>query len=160
LLWLPLVALSVLLFLKMSFFHHLSIYVVFAPTLGMTSLLLVFVSFLVIASFWLGYRGNRDWTEYATFTLLTLLTVLTPLLLLQVAILARLNSKISTNTLFAPWSLWLSGLVLCTACHVCTSLAAAPSAPMEHLTRPWRHAERDPHSDTELLLPPTTTGIV
>mmetsp|Transcript_5313 Transcript_5313/g.19999 ORF Transcript_5313/g.19999 Transcript_5313/m.19999 type:complete len:495 (+) Transcript_5313:84-1568(+) len=160
LLWLPLVSLSVLLFLKLSIFESLSMYAVFAPTLGMTSLLLVFVSFLVIASFWLGYRGNRDWTEYATFTLLTLLTVLIPLLLLQIGILAYLQGKLSTNTLFAPWTSWLACLTLCTACQVGSSVFASSALPADALTRPWRHHDRDPHSDTELLLPPTTTGIV
>jgi len=154
LLWLPLVSLSVLLFLRISTLMELPVYVVFAPTLGVTCLLLVFVGFLVVASFWLGYRGNRDWTEYATFTLLTMLTLLLPLLLLQCLILAYLSGKISTETMFIPWVLWLSSLLLCTIWHICISCAATPpGAPIDQLSRAWRQQDRDPQSDTEMLLP-------
>jgi len=159
LLWMPLVSLSVLLFLRISTYKQLPIYAVFAPTLGVTCLLLIFVGFLVVASFWLGYRGNRDWTEYATFTLLTMLTLLLPLLLLQCAILAYLSGKISTDAVFIPWVLWLSSLLLCTIWHICTScFAAQPSASMDHLTRAWRQQQqdRDAQSDTEMLLPPNS----
>lgn len=159
LLWLPLVSLSILLYLKISVVPSLPFYAVFAPTLGVTSLLLIFVGFLVVASFWLGYRGNRDWTEYATFTLLTMLTVLLPFLLLQLGVLARLSDKISNDMVFIPWVIWLSCLLLCTLWHVIASLAVAPGTPIDQLGRPWRHLDRDSHSDTELLLP-STTGIV
>jgi len=158
LLWLPLVSLSVLLFLKFSVLPDLPWFTVLSPTLGVTTLLLVFVGFLVVASFWLGYRGNRDWTEYATFTLLTMLMVSLPLQVLQLAILARLTEKVGNNWMFGPWAVWLSSLLICTIWHVVTSLAT-PGAQLDYFARPWRSLDREPHSDTELLLPPTT-GIV
>mmetsp|Transcript_122729 Transcript_122729/g.261916 ORF Transcript_122729/g.261916 Transcript_122729/m.261916 type:complete len:438 (-) Transcript_122729:129-1442(-) len=155
LLWLPIVSLSVLLFLRLSVLPQIPAYAVFAPSLTVTSLLLIFVGFLVVASFWLGYRGNRDWTEYATITLLTMLTVLLPILVFQFAILGYICGVVSTNLVFLPWVLWLSGLLLCATWHIFTPLAGAPSAPMDHLTRPWRNQQdRDSQSDTELLLPP------
>lgn len=156
LLWLPAVALSVLLFLRFSVLPQLPPYAIFAPSLVVTGVLLIFVSFLVVASFWLGYRGNRDWTEYATITLLTMLTLLLPLLLFQFAILGYLSGKISTDGVFLPWVLWLAGLLFCAIWHIFTPLASTSSAPMDSLTRPWRQTqERDSQSDTELLLPPT-----
>lgn len=153
LLWLPLVLLSVLLFLRTSVLPHLPALVVFAPSLSISALLFVFVGFLVVASFWLGYRGNRDWTEYATITLLTLLTLLLPLLLFQFAILGYLSGKVSLNWVFSPWVVWLVGLLVCAIWHVFTPLAVAPSVPIDHLSRPWRQQDRDSHSDSELLLP-------
>jgi len=156
LLWLPLVSISVLLFLRLSVLPHLPAYAVFAPSLGVTCLLLLFVGFLVVASFWLGYRGNRDWTEYATIMLMTMLTLLVPLIIFQLAVLAYLSGHISTDSVFLPWILWLSCLLACAVWHIFTPLAVTPSVPIDHLTRPWRaHQERDPQSDTELLLPPT-----
>lgn len=158
LLWLPTVSLSVLLFLKLSILPQLSPYIIFAPSLVVTSLVLVFVGFLVVASFWLGYRGNRDWTEYATVTLLTLVTLLLPLLLFQIAILGYLNGHVSTDFVFLPWVLWLSCLLICAIWHIFMPLAVAPAVPpIDHLTRPWRQQnDRDMSSDTEqLLLPPT-----
>mmetsp|Transcript_119568 Transcript_119568/g.386020 ORF Transcript_119568/g.386020 Transcript_119568/m.386020 type:complete len:436 (-) Transcript_119568:139-1446(-) len=154
LLWLPLVALSVLLFLRFSVLPELPAYAIFAPSLGVTGLLLIFVGFLVVASFWLGCRGNRDWTEYATITLLTMLTLLLPLLLFQFAILGYLSGSISTDGVFLPWVLWLCGLLLCAIWHIFTPLPTSPSGRID-LTRPWRQQDRDPQSDTELLLPPT-----
>mmetsp|Transcript_44174 Transcript_44174/g.127789 ORF Transcript_44174/g.127789 Transcript_44174/m.127789 type:complete len:439 (+) Transcript_44174:87-1403(+) len=158
--WLPSVALSALLFLRLSVLPQLPPYAIFAPSLVVTGLLLIFVSFLVVASFWLGFRGNRDWTEYATITLLTLLMLLLPLFLLQLALLAYMSGKLSTDGIFIPWIVWLSLLLLCAVWHIFTPLAASPSVPIDHLTRHWRrqHRERDPPSDTELLLPPA--GIV
>lgn len=154
LIWLPTVLLSVLLFLKLSTFPKLPAYVIFAPSLGTTSLLLLFVVFLVLASFWLGYRGNRDWTEYATVTLLTLLTLLLPLFLFQLAVLGYLSSRISTDLMFLPWVLWLSGLCTCALWHIFMPLAVAPSVPpIDHLTRPWRQTERDAQDMEMLLLP-------
>jgi len=161
LLWLPTVSLSVLLFLRLSFLHELPAYAIFAPSLIVTSLVLLFVGFLVVASFWLGYRGNRDWTEYATVTLLTLLTLLLPLLLFQMAILGYLSGRVSTDVVFLPWVLWLSCLLICAIWHIFMPLAVAPTVPpIDHLTRPWRQQQdRDMNSDTEqLLLPPT--GLV
>jgi len=159
LLWAPLVCVSVLLYLKLSVVRDLPFYIVIAPSLGVTSALLLFVSFLVVASFWLGYRGNRDWTEYAIFALLTLLTVLVPLLLLQLACWARLDSRISNNTLFLPLVLWLSGLLICAIGHVLATLCGHGVSPGEHLGRPpWRQQDRDDYFDTELLLPPTAIG--
>jgi len=157
LLWMPLVSLSVLLFLRFSAFPQLPAYAVFAPSLGVTGLLLVFVSFLVVASFWLGYRGNRDWTEYATITLLTLLLLLLPLLLFQFAVLGYMSGKLSADGVFLPWIIWLSLLLICAIWHIFTPLASSPSVPIDHLPRSWRRHRgggRDPHSDTELLLPP------
>jgi hypothetical protein len=158
LLWLPTVTLSVLMFLKLSVFQDLSPYIIFAPSLVVTTLVLLFVGFLVMASFWLGYRGNRDWTEYATVTLLTLVTLLLPLLLFQLAILGHLDGHVSTDFVFLPWVLWLSCLSICAVWHIFMPLAAAPTVPpIDHLTRPWRQQnDRDMQSDTEqLLLPPT-----
>jgi len=158
LLWLPAVSLSVLLFLRLSVLPRLSAYAILAPSLGVTGVLLLFVGFLVVVSFWLGYRGNRDWTEYATIPLLTMLTVLLPLLLLQLAFLGYLSGKVSIDGVFLPWVLWLTGLLLCSVWHIFTPLTTSPigQVPIDHLTRPWRqHHERDAQSDTELLLPPT-----
>jgi hypothetical protein len=166
LLWLPTVSLSVLLFLRLSILPDLTPYAIFAPSLTVTALVLLFVGFLVVASFWLGYRGNRDWTEYATVTLLTLLTLLLPLLLFQIAILGYLNGHVSTDFVFLPWVLWLSCLFLCAVWHIFMPLAVAATVPpIDHLTRPWRQhqqQDRDMLSDTEqLLLPPTgITGMV
>lgn len=159
LLWLPTVSFSALLFLRLSILPGLSSYAIFAPTLTVTALVLLFVSFLVVASFWLGYRGNRDWTEYATVTLLTLLTLLLPLLLFQVAILGYLNGHVSTDFVFLPWVLWLSCLFLCALWHIFMPVTVAATVPpIDHLTRPWRQQQlqdRDMLSDTEqLLLPP------
>lgn len=159
LLWLPTVSLSVLLFLRLSILPHLPAYVIFAPSLVVTSLVLFFVGFLVVASFWLGYRGNRDWTEYATVTLLTLITLLLPLLLFHIAILGYLNGNVSTDFVFLPWVVWLACLLMCAVWHIFMPLAVAPTVPpIDHLTRPWRHHDRDVSSDTEqLLLPPAGT---
>merc|ERR1719327_1169579 len=144
---------SLLLFLKLSVWPGLSPYAIFAPTLIITTLVLIFVGFLVVASFWLGYRGNRDWTEYATVTLLTLLTLLLPLLLFQLAILGYLSGKVSTDFVFLPWVLWLSCLFICAVWHIFMPLAVAPTVPpIDHLTRPWRQQQqhdRDMQSDTE-----------
>jgi len=163
LLWMPVVSLSILLFLRLSILPHLSLYLIFAPSLTIASLVLVFVGFLVLASFWLGYRGNRDWTEYATVTLLTLLTLLLPLLLFQIAILEYLNGSISTDFVFLPWVLWLSCLFVCAVWHIFMPLATPPAvAPIDHITRPWRHQQRGgdlQHSDTEQLLPPPTSMV-
>jgi len=154
LIWLPTVLLSVLLFLKLSTLPRLPAYAIFAPSLGTTCLLLLFVVFLVLASFWLGYRGNRDWTEYATVTLLTLLTLLLPLFLFQLAVLGYLSGRISTDLMFLPWVLWLSGLCACAFWHIFMPLAVAPSVlPIDHLTRPWRQTERDAQDMEMLLLP-------
>lgn len=160
LLWLPMMLLSLLLFLKLSTLPKLPPSVIFAPSLSVTCMLLVFVSFLVLASFWLGYRGNRDWAEYATVTFLTLLTLLLPLLLFQLAILGFLSGQLSTKEVFMPWIIWLSSLLVCTIWHIFMPLAVAPNIPpIDHLTRPWRmQHDRESQSDTELLLPPT--GIV
>lgn len=165
LLWLPVVSLSVLLFLKLSIFPQLSPYVIFAPSLAVASFVLLFVAFLVVASFWLGYRGNRDWTEYATVTLLTLLTLLLPLLLFQVAVLGYLNGNVSTDFVFLPWVLWLACLFICAVWHIFMPLAAAPAvAPIEHITRPWRQQQHRGggadlgYSDTEQLLPPALSA--
>lgn len=155
LLWLPAVSLSVLLFLRLSVFPQLTPYAIFAPSLVVTTLVLLFVGFLVVASFWLGYRGNRDWMEYAMVTLLTLLTMLLPLLLVQVAILGYLSGKVSTDAVFLPWVLWLSCLLVCAIWHIFTPLAAQPTvSPIGHLTRPWRQQpdRGDLQSDTEQLL--------
>lgn len=157
--WLPAVSLSVLLFLKVSLLKQLPVYTIFLPSLVVTGLLLVFVGFLVAASFWLGIQGNRDWTEYATITLLTLVMLLLPLFLFQLALLAYMTGKLSIDGIFVPWIVWLSLLLLCAVWHIFTPLAASPSVPIDHLTRHWRqHRDRDPHSDMELLLPPA--GIV
>mmetsp|Transcript_63374 Transcript_63374/g.137962 ORF Transcript_63374/g.137962 Transcript_63374/m.137962 type:complete len:439 (-) Transcript_63374:19-1335(-) len=156
LLGLPAVSLSVLLFLRLAAFPQMPAYVIFAPSIGVTCLLLIFVGFLVVASCWLGWRGNRDWTEYAAIMLLTMLSLLLPLLLFQLAILAHLNGRLSANGIFLPWLLWLLGLLAWAAWHACTPLALAPTVPIDHLTRPWRQPEREPQSDTELLLPPMT----
>eukprot|EP00929_Paragymnodinium_shiwhaense_P051711 TRINITY_DN25982_c0_g1_i1.p1 TRINITY_DN25982_c0_g1~~TRINITY_DN25982_c0_g1_i1.p1 ORF type:complete len:451 (+),score=75.91 TRINITY_DN25982_c0_g1_i1:173-1525(+) len=161
LLWLPVVSVSILLFLRLSYFHELPAYAVFAPSLAATGLLLVFVTFLVIASFWLGYRGNRDWIEYAAITLLTLVTLLLPLLLIQLAVLGYLSGDLSINYVLMPWVLWLSGMLACSMWHICSPLSAAPSVPpLDRLTRPWRAqlGQQPDHdsvqSDAELLLPP------
>lgn len=164
LLWLPVVALSALLFLRLSVFHHMPMYIVFLPSLGATSLLLLFVGFLVVASFWLGYRGNRDWTEYAAVTLATLLTLLLPLLLLQFAVLGYLTGRLSANNMLIPLVVWLSGMLVCAAWHMCTPLSASPIVPpLDRLTRPWRQgqAEREQReqSDTELLLSPLAGAV-
>mmetsp|Transcript_35813 Transcript_35813/g.82197 ORF Transcript_35813/g.82197 Transcript_35813/m.82197 type:complete len:433 (+) Transcript_35813:108-1406(+) len=156
LLWAPVVISSVLLFLRLSILPTLSVDVIFAPSLTVTTLSLLFVGTLVIASFGLGCRGNRDWTEYATVTLLALLTLLLPLLLFQLGILSYVRGHSSTNAVFLPWITWLSGLTLGAMWHVCLPLAAHPVVPpFDHLMRPWRQhqADFDAQSDMELLLP-------
>jgi len=151
--WLPAVSLSALLFLRVSVLPQLPPYAIFAPSLVVTGLLLIFVGFLVVASFWLGLRGNRDWTEYATITLLTLLMLLLPLFLFQLALLAYMSGKLSTDGIFVPWIVWLGLLLLCAVWHIFTPLSGVPTDP---LTRHWRqHNDREAHSDMELLLPPT-----
>jgi len=114
--------------------------------------LLIFVSSLVVASFWLGYRGNRDWTEYAAITLVTLLALLLPLLLLQFAILGYLSGRLSVNGVFIPWVIWLSGMLLCAIWQIFTPLSGSPSVPaIDRLTR--ARMPQDAQSDTEMLLP-------
>jgi hypothetical protein len=161
LVWVPIVSLSVLIFLRLSIFPDLSPYIIFAPSLMIAVLVLLFVGFLVVASFWLGYRGNQDWTEYATVTLLTMLTLLLPLLLFQLAILGYLDGHVSTDFVFLPWVSWLSCLVVCAIWHIFMPLVVAPSvAPIDHITRSWRQPhDRDMHSDDDhmALLPPTGT---
>jgi len=156
LLWVPTVLLSVLLFLKLSVFPSIPPYAIFAPGLVVTCFLLLFVGFLAIASFWLGYRGNRDWTEYAIVTLLALLTVLLPLLLFQLALLWYMNGTVSTNVVFFPWVTWLLGLVASAAWHIFMPLTTTSGVPpLDHLMRSWRPAQDlDTQSDMELLLAP------
>jgi hypothetical protein len=154
LVWVPVLALSVLMFLKLSILPGLSPYAIFAPSLTMTVLVLLFVSFLVVASFWLGYRGNRDWTEYATVTLLTLVTLLLPLLLFQLAMLGYLNGQLSVDFVFLPWVLWLCCLQICALWYTVMPFVAPPPSPMDRINRPWRHPQDRPDSmsDTEQLL--------
>eukprot|EP00927_Polykrikos_kofoidii_P039738 TRINITY_DN34067_c0_g1_i1.p1 TRINITY_DN34067_c0_g1~~TRINITY_DN34067_c0_g1_i1.p1 ORF type:complete len:449 (+),score=34.67 TRINITY_DN34067_c0_g1_i1:207-1553(+) len=163
LLWLPTVSMSVLLFLRLSVFPNLPAYAVFGPSLVATSVLLLFVGFLVVASFWLGYRGNGDYMEYAAITLLSLLTLLLPLLLLQFAILGYLCGRLNADGVLFPWVIWLSGMLLCAIWHLFTPLSTTPSVPpLDRLTRPWRQQTQDrdsPNSDNELLLPPLTGGV-
>jgi len=148
LVWAPLVSSSALLFLRLSGLK-VPMYLVFVPFFSMTCLLIIFVAFLVVASFWLGYRGHVDWTEYATVTLLTLLTLLVPLLLFQLVVLGYLNGRVSINNVFLPCVLWLSGLFACVVWH---SFLPSQGAPPDFV-RPWRPPEEAP-SDMELLLPP------
>merc|ERR1712113_357684 len=122
LLWLPSVSLSVLLFLRFSFLPKLPSYAIFAPSLSVTSILLIFVGFLVVASFWLGYRGNRDWTEYATITLLTMLTLLLPFLIFQFALLGYMSGKVSVNGVFFSMDFMAFGFsTLCSVAYFHTS---------------------------------------
>lgn len=79
-LWLPLVTFSILLFLRLSLCDWLSPTVMMLPLLLVTCMLILFSSFLTIASFWLGLRGSRDWMDYATTTLLAILAFLLPML--------------------------------------------------------------------------------
>merc|ERR1719221_1303540 len=102
LLWLPLVSLSVLLFLRCSVMPWMPSFAVFAPSLVVTSLALIFVGFLVVAACWLGCRGNREWTEYALVTLLAMVTVLLPLLLVQLAVLAYMGGNINVDKVLIP----------------------------------------------------------
>lgn len=152
LVWVPTVLLSVLLFLRLSVFPWIPPYAIFAPSLVVTTFVLLFMGFLVVASFYLGCRGNRDWTEYAVVTLLTLLTMLVPLLLFQLAILGYMKGTVSTNMVFFPWVMWLIGLVSSAVWHIFVPLTSVP--PLDHLMRPWRPQEHDALSDLELLLPP------
>lgn len=153
LVWLPAVTLSVLLFLRLSAVPTLPAYVVFIPSLVVTCLLLLFVGFLVLASFWLGYRGNRDWTEYLLASV-TLVTLLLPFFLFQLAVLGYVYGYVSTDLMFSPWVLWLSGLLACAVWHIFMPLAASPSVPhIDHFTRPWRQQDREPQDVEMLLLP-------
>lgn len=164
-LWSPAVAVSVLLFLKLTSVPHMAMVTVFAPSLFVVGLLLVFVSFLVIASFWLGYRGSRDWAEYATVTLLAALTMLLPMMLLQVAVLMYIDGMLSANAVFIPWVVWLSGVLCCSIWHMIVPPSGASGVPpIDQIARPWaRQQDRDSQSDTEPFLSVATAaagGIV
>jgi hypothetical protein len=125
-LWLPLEAFSILLFLKCSFLPGLPAHAVLGPTLGISSLLLLFVGFLVTVSCWLGYRGNREWKEYATVTLLALVTLILPLLLVQLALLAYMLGWFPVDGVLIPWVVWISGVFLFALWHACTSSGSPP----------------------------------
>jgi hypothetical protein len=99
-------------------------YAVLAPSLGVTSLLLLFVGFLVAVSCWLGYRGNREWREYATVTLSALLTFLLPLLLVQLALLGYMLGWFPVDGVLIPWVVWASGVTLFALWHACTPLGS------------------------------------
>jgi len=163
LLWLPLVSLSVLLFLRLSIIPHLPVRIVLVPSLTVTVLVLLFVGFLALASFWIGPRGDRDWAEYAMLTMLTLLWLLLPLLLFQLALWAYFADRVSANVVFIPWVLWLSGLLVNAVWRTIAPFPAPPAVPpIDDLTRPWAQQrpdrDRNTHTDMEMLLP--INGIV
>eukprot|EP00439_Symbiodinium_sp_Y106_P033810 s7108_g4.t1 len=86
-LWIPLGMFSALLFLRLSVCPWLPPAVMLMPILLVTGALIIFSGFLSMASFWLGWRGSRDWMEYASTTLIVILTVLLPLLAIQLALI-------------------------------------------------------------------------
>ncbi|CAK0788184.1 unnamed protein product, partial [Prorocentrum cordatum] len=158
LLWLPLVSLSVLLFLRCSVMPQMPSLAVFAPGLVVTGLALVFVGFLVVAACWLGCRGNREWTEYALVTLLAMVTVLVPLLLVQLALLAYTSGSVGADGVLLPWTVWLAGLLACSVWQACMPQVGVSGDP---LSRTWRREgdRGDSASDTELL-PRLPGGVV
>eukprot|EP00931_Biecheleriopsis_adriatica_P106165 TRINITY_DN80671_c0_g1_i1.p1 TRINITY_DN80671_c0_g1~~TRINITY_DN80671_c0_g1_i1.p1 ORF type:complete len:436 (+),score=64.23 TRINITY_DN80671_c0_g1_i1:26-1333(+) len=148
LLWVPLTSFSVLLFLRISVLRQLPPAFMLLPPILVTTVLTIFTTFLTVASFWLGWRGNRDWLEYATATLMAVLTVLLPILLMEIAMVAYLKGFVPIRYFFVPWTTWLSGILLFTIRQSFMPLAASPTASVDQL--PWRADT----SDTELLLPP------
>eukprot|EP00930_Biecheleria_cincta_P057241 TRINITY_DN43211_c0_g1_i1.p1 TRINITY_DN43211_c0_g1~~TRINITY_DN43211_c0_g1_i1.p1 ORF type:complete len:466 (-),score=63.01 TRINITY_DN43211_c0_g1_i1:33-1391(-) len=153
LLWLPLAAFSILFFMRVSVVERLPPELMFLPIMLVTSILIVFASFLSIASFWLGWRGNRDWMEYATTTLVAVLAILLPMLLVQLALVGYLKGNLSVQFVFIPWTLWTGGLLLFVVWQSFVTLRAAPTVPIDSLPRYWRQGQ-DTQSDSELLLPP------
>ncbi|CAJ1457018.1 unnamed protein product [Effrenium voratum] len=111
-LWLPLAAFSSLCFLRLSVWPTLSPTVLLLPLLLVTCMLILFSSFLTVASFWLGWRGSRDWMEYATTTLVAILAVLLPLLSVELALVGYLKGDLAINWIFVPWTVWLTGLLM------------------------------------------------
>ncbi|CAE7719374.1 unnamed protein product, partial [Symbiodinium pilosum] len=85
-LWIPLATFSTLFFLRLSVCPWLPPVVMLMPIMLVTGMLILFSGFLSMASFWLGWRGSRDWMDYASTTLLVILTVLLPLLAVQLAL--------------------------------------------------------------------------
>eukprot|EP00933_Yihiella_yeosuensis_P030432 TRINITY_DN24072_c0_g1_i1.p1 TRINITY_DN24072_c0_g1~~TRINITY_DN24072_c0_g1_i1.p1 ORF type:complete len:472 (-),score=20.35 TRINITY_DN24072_c0_g1_i1:80-1438(-) len=155
LLWLPLIAFSVLLYLRTSIVPDISPVCLFLPLILVTSVLILLASFLTVASFWLGWRGNRDWLEYASTTLIVVLTVLVPMLMLQFAVVGYLKGYLSTDHVFIPWMIWICGMLLFSIWQVFMPLKVSPTVPIDHLPRYWRQGQ-DLQSDTEMLLPPPT----
>mmetsp|Transcript_61521 Transcript_61521/g.144109 ORF Transcript_61521/g.144109 Transcript_61521/m.144109 type:complete len:437 (+) Transcript_61521:107-1417(+) len=147
-LWIPLVLFSTLFFLRVSAWPWLPPLMLLMPILLVTGTLILFSGFLTVASFWLGWRGSRDWMEYATTTLLVILFVLLPLLAVQLALVGYLKGFLLINWVFVPWITWLSGLLLFTLWQSLLPFKPA-SVPLD-LPRYWRHQDL---SDTELLLP-------
>eukprot|EP00913_Durusdinium_trenchii_P025305 g23756.t1 len=109
-LWCPLAAFSTLLFSRLTVWPWLSPMVMMLPLLLVTCMLILFSSFLTIASFWLGWRGSRDWMEYATTTLLAILAFLLPMLTVEITLVCYLKGACAIHWVFAPWTLWLTGL--------------------------------------------------
>jgi len=122
------------------------------PLLLVTCTLILFSSFLTIASFCLGYRGSRDWMEYATTTLLAILVFLLPMLSVEIAVVSYLKGACTINWVFAPWTAWLSGLVLFAVWQSFTPLKPASLPQLDRLPNRYRRGH-DLHSDTEMLLP-------
>ncbi|CAE7638889.1 unnamed protein product [Symbiodinium necroappetens] len=149
-LWIPLGMFSALLFLRLSVCPWLPPVVMLMPILLVTGALIIFSGFLSMASFWLGWRGSRDWMEYASTTLVVILTVLLPLLAIQLALVGYLRGLVQVNWVFAPWTCWLSGLLGFTLWQSFVPLKPASAA--LDMPRYWRH--QDLHSDAESLLPP------
>ncbi|CAK9050412.1 unnamed protein product [Durusdinium trenchii] len=152
-LWCPLAAFSTLLFSRLTVWPWLSPMVMMLPLLLVTCMLILFSSFLTIASFWLGWRGSRDWMEYATTTLLAILAFLLPMLTVEITLVCYLKGACAIHWVFAPWTLWLTGLSFFALYQSCLPLKPnGLGAP--HLDRlPNRYRRHDLHSDTELLLP-------
>jgi len=151
-LWMPLVTFSCLLFMKLTYWPWLSPMVMMLPLLLVTSMLILFSSFLTIASFCLGYRGSRDWMEYATTTLLAILVFLLPMLTVEIALVTYLKGACGINVVFAPWTIWLTGLSLFSLGQSCTPPKPASLPHTDRLPNRYRRGH-DLHSDTEILLP-------
>lgn len=151
-LWVPLALFSSLLFLRLTFWPSVSPTMMMLPLLLVTCTLILFSSFLTIASFCLGYRGSRDWMEYATTTLLAILVFLLPMLSVEIAVVSYLKGACTINWVFAPWTAWLSGLVLFAVWQRFTPLKPASLPQLDRLPNRYRRGH-DLHSDTEMLLP-------
>ncbi|CAE7812739.1 unnamed protein product [Symbiodinium sp. CCMP2592] len=105
-LWIPLGMFSALLFLRLSVCEWLPPAVMLMPILLVTGALIIFSGFLSMASFWLGWRGSRDWMEYASTTLVVILTVLLPLLAIQLALIGCAFAEFPAQMSAVARGLW------------------------------------------------------